>query len=230
MKILAVDTSGPVCGVAVSDGEKILAEATVMNSRTHSANLMPMVDRTLREAGLLLGEIDRLACVVGPGSFTGVRIGVATVKGLSMGSGIPCVAVDALEALALSAGDFSEVICPIQDARCGQVYSAAFLHGERMLPDEAIALEKFTDKILPLGDAFLFTGDGVPVYREKIHELMPGKAYFAPAHLAFLRPAAVAVLAEKMDNILDDLSLEAFYLRAPNAQMNKKLLEAMKYG
>ena len=86
MKILAVDTSGPVCGVAVADDQHILSEMTVLNKRTHSTNLMPMIEETLQSAGLELADMDRIAVVIGPGSFTGIRIGVSTVKGLAHGA------------------------------------------------------------------------------------------------------------------------------------------------
>ena len=104
MRLLTVDTSGPVCGVAVTEGERVLSEFTSQNRNTHSASLMPMIERCLESAGLTLEEMDALAVVTGPGSFTGVRIGVATVKALAHGSGKPCIGVDALEALAASAG------------------------------------------------------------------------------------------------------------------------------
>ena len=100
MNILAVDTSGPVAGIAILKDGCVTFEETVVNKLTHSANLMPMIDAALSRTGMTLKDMHRLAVVVGPGSFTGVRIGVSTVKGLSHGSGIPCVAVDALQAMA----------------------------------------------------------------------------------------------------------------------------------
>ena len=126
MKILAIDTSGPVCGVAVLTEAGIQAELMAKNKLTHSVNLLPMVNEALEMAGTSLEAMDRLAVVTGPGSFTGVRLGVSTVKGLAHGAQKPCVAIDALEATALNAGSFSGVVCPIQDARAGQVYGAAF--------------------------------------------------------------------------------------------------------
>jgi tRNA threonylcarbamoyl adenosine modification protein YeaZ len=104
---------------------------------------MPMVDASLFHAGCTLAEMDAVAVVTGPGSFTGVRIGVATARGLAHGSGKPCIGVNALEALSLSAGSFDGVICPIQDARAGQVYGAAFMRGDRLLPDAPMKLEDF---------------------------------------------------------------------------------------
>ena len=116
MITIAVDTSGPVCGVAVLKDDRITGEEMVLNRMTHSANLMPMIDRVLTESEIDLGKVDRIACVTGPGSFTGVRIGVSTVKGIAHGRNIECVAVDALEAMAAGAGHFDGVICPIQDS------------------------------------------------------------------------------------------------------------------
>ena len=227
MKLLVIDTSGPVCGTAVMEDEKVLCEYTAQNRNTHSANLMPMIEAALASAGKTAGEMDAIAAVTGPGSFTGVRIGVATAKGLAHGAGIPCIPVDALEALALSAGSFEGVICPIQDARAGQVYGAAFRGGERLTKDEPLKLEEYIEKILPLGDRFLFLGDGMPVHREKILALMGEKAVFAPGHLCYLRPSAAGMLALKSEARTDYLNLQATYLRPPNAQKNKKLLEAM---
>jgi len=226
MRLLVIDTSGPVCGVAVMEDEKVLCEYTVQNRNTHSANLMPMTEAALASAGLEVRDLDAVAAVTGPGSFTGVRIGVATAKGLAHGAGIPCIAVDALESLSLSAGGFDGVICPIQDARAGQVYGAAFREGERLLPDEPLKLEEYLEKILPLGGKFLFLGDGMPVHREKIREILGGRAVFAQAHLNYLRPSAAGLLALR-ETPTDYLNLQATYLRPPNAQKNRKLLEAM---
>ena len=227
MNLLVIDTSGPVCGVAVMEDERVLCEYTAQNRNTHSANLMPMAEAALQSAGKTIGEMDAVAAVTGPGSFTGVRIGVATAKGLAHGAGIPCIPVDALEALSLSAGGFDGVICPIQDARAGQVYGAVFRNGERLTADEPLKLEAFLEKILAFGERFLFLGDGAPVHREKILEILGEKAVFAPAHLNYLRPSAAGVLALRSEKRTDYLNLQATYLRPPNAQKNKKLLEAM---
>ena len=227
MRLLVIDTSGPVCGTAVLEDEKVLCEFTAQNRNTHSANLMPMTEAALAAAGKTIGEMDAVAAVTGPGSFTGVRIGVATAKGLAHGAGIPCIPVDALEALQFSAGGFDGIICPIQDARAGQVYGAAFRNGERLTADEPLKLEEFLEKILPAGDRFLFLGDGVPVHQQKIREILGEKAFFAPAHLNYLRPSAAGVLAMRSGVRTDYLNLQATYLRPPNAQKNRKLLEAM---
>ena len=221
MKILIIDTSGPVCGTAVMDEERVYSEFTAQNRNTHSANLMPMVENALHAAGAALSDLDAIAAVTGPGSFTGVRIGVATAKGLAHGAGLPCIPVDALEALSVSAGRFDGIICPIQDARAGQVSGAAFRNGERLTGDTPLKLEEFLETISALGDRFLFIGDGVPVHRERITETMGGNAFFADPHLGYLRPSAAGMIALRKGTETDYLHLQATYLRPPNAQKNK---------
>ncbi|MBQ3484973.1 MAG: tRNA (adenosine(37)-N6)-threonylcarbamoyltransferase complex dimerization subunit type 1 TsaB [Clostridia bacterium] len=222
----------------LSDGA-IVYEAATVNRMTHSVNLLPMIDTALQATGLTMMDMDRLACVTGPGSFTGVRIGVSTLKGLAHGAsrngddGKPCVAVDALEAMAAGAGEFGGVICPIQDARAGQVYGAAFSWGEqrpeRLMPDTPMKLEEYVDAIRSFGDRFLFVGDGMPVHREKLEKLLGEQAVFAQPQRAYLRPASVAYLASLETETTDYRSLMPMYLRAPNAALNKKLTEAARH-
>lgn len=234
MRILAIDTSGPVCGVAVMKDGAVVYEASAINRMTHSVNLLPMIDTACQSAGLTIAELDRIAVVSGPGSFTGVRIGVSTVKGLAHAHHTPCVAVDALEAMAAGAGEFAGIICPIQDARAGQVYGAAFSHGgkrpERLLPDAPMKLEEYVEAIQSIGDRFLFLGDGMPVHRAKLEKLLGDGAVFAQPQQAFLRPAAAAYLASLAEETVDYLALEPLYLRAPNAALNKKLTEGLANG
>lgn len=227
MKILVIDTSGPVCGTAVMDEDRVYSEFTAQNRNTHSASLMPMVEAALNAAGKEIGDLDAVAAVTGPGSFTGVRIGVATAKGLAHGAGLPCIPVDALEALSESAGAFDGIVCPIQDARAGQVYGAAFRQGERLTGDAPMKLEEYLDTVYALGDRFLFIGDGAPVHREAIAARLGAKAEFAPAFRSYLRPSAAGAIALRKGKSTDYLGLQATYLRPPNAQKNKKLLEAM---
>ena len=234
MKILAIDTSGPVCGVAVMKDGAIVYEASAVNRMTHSVNLLPMIDTACQSAGLTIAELDRIAVVSGPGSFTGVRIGVSTVKGLAHAHNTPCVAVDALEAMATGAGEFAGVICPIQDARAGQVYGAAFSAGDarpqRLMHDTPMKLEEYVEAIQSFGERFLFLGDGMPVHRTKLEKLLGDAAVFAKPQLAFLRPASAAYLAFLEENTVDYLALEPLYLRAPNAALNKKLTEGLANG
>lgn len=227
MIILAIDTSGPVCGVAVWADGRIRYEAAAINKLTHSESLMPMLDEALIRAGVDKKDLTHLAVTVGPGSFTGVRIGVTAVKALSHALNIPCIAVGALEATAAGLTESDKVVCPIQDARVMQVYGAAFQGGKRLLNDCVLKLDEFIAAISPLGEKFLFTGDGVITYRTKLEELLGERAHFADAQCTYLRPAAVAcVAAAHADEAVDYLSLQPMYLRAPQAERERAKKEA----
>lgn len=228
MILLCLDTSGPVAGVALMEDGVIRYEGMALNSFTHSQSIMPMVEEAYCRTGLSIQNTDYFAVTVGPGSFTGVRIGVSTIKGLAHAAGKPCIAVDALESMAAGVLPFDGIICPIQDARAGQVYGAAFAGKtlERLFKDEPIKLEEYLEKVSEFHQPMLFLGDGMPVHREKIATILGEQAQFANAHLAYLRPAAAAFLAwEKRKEAVDYLTLQPLYLRAPQAERQKNLRE-----
>ena len=227
MNLLAVDTSGPVAGVAVLRDGEVAYEGAAVNRLTHSVNLMPMIEEALGRAGLDVSDIDYYASVTGPGSFTGVRIGVSAVKGMAHGAGKPCIGVDALEALAMGVCATDALLCPIKDARAGQVYGAAFLPGlppVRVLDNMAEKLPAFIEKALEKaeGRKLMFLGDGVKTYRKAIEDMLGERALFAPAHMSYLRPASVAVLANlRKADAVDYLTLMPVYLRAPQAERER---------
>ena len=227
MILLALDTSGPVAGVAILEEGRIRYEAMAINKMTHSESIMPMVEEALARTALQKEQLTHLAVTVGPGSFTGVRIGVTAVKAMSHALGIPCIAVDALEATALGIDSPEEIICPIQDARVHQVYGAAFRGGRRLMEDCVVKLEEYLAALAALGDRYLFTGDGVLTYREQITEALGPRARFAAAHSLYLRPASVACLAARdIDQAVDYLTLQPLYLRAPQAVRERARREA----
>lgn len=228
MILLLIDTSGPVAGVALMEDGKVRYEAMCVNSFTHSQSMLPMVEEAYLHTGLSVDKTDYFACVTGPGSFTGVRIGVSTVKALAQAGNKPCIAVDALESMANGVRYFDGTICPIQDARAGQVYGAAFEGNtmERLLPDEPLILEEYLEKAGAFGKKMLFLGDGMPVHKEKIAAVLGEKAVFAPAQISYLRPAAAAELAwNRMEEAVSYLDLQPLYLRAPSAERQKNLKE-----
>ena len=168
MKILALDTSGPVAGAALMEDGVITHEVMASHGLTHSQTAMPMVDQCLSAANLTAKDIDLFAAVAGPGSFTGVRIGVCAVRALAHAWNKPAVSIDSLETLAMNGFGFNGIICPILDARRGQVYCAAFRFAEgklpvRILEDDAMALTEFLKK-LPENEKCLFLGDGLRVH------------------------------------------------------------------
>lgn len=231
MLILALESSAKAASAALCRDGALLAQTVQNNGLTHSRTLLPMVDGLLRGADLRLDQLDAVAVACGPGSFTGVRIGVTAVKALSHALGIPCVAVDALEATAAGLEAQDEIVCPIQDARVQQVYGAAFCNGKRLLDDCVLKLPEYLDKISPLGERFLFTGDGVAVYRQQIADCLGDRVRFAAAPCAYLRPAAVAALAARdADKAVDYLTLQPLYLRAPQAERERAAREAKQHG
>ena len=234
MKLLAIDTSGPVCGVAVLEDGHILYEGAAVNKLTHSVSLMPMVEEALNKCSTDISEIELYAAVVGPGSFTGVRIGVSAVKGMAHGAGKPCVAVDALEALAANVTAFDGVVCPILDARAQQVYGAIFKRGERLTEDTVEKLTLFLDRVEATGEDALFLGDGAPGFEAAIRERLGDKAHFAqPQHNGLRAGSACALAARRLEageTPLDYITLLPLYLRAPQAERERAAREGAKHG
>ena len=228
MKILMIDTSGPACGVAISRDGQIVCEMQLTSGRTHSQRVMPMVDQALELSEMQVGDIDLFGAVVGPGSFTGVRIGVSTVKALAHAADKPCIGIDALEALAANALGFGGVICPILDARAQQVYGAMFESGmppRRLMDDEAEKLGLFLNRVEATGRDALFMGDGVAAMRDAIAQRLGGRAHFAPAQHLGLRAASACALAQayagEEARMKDCMTLLPLYLRAPQAERER---------
>ena len=219
INILALDTSGPVCSVAVLAGDALRYEARAVNKLTHSRNLMPMVDEALAKAGVDLSELSHIAAVVGPGSFTGVRIGVAAAQGMSRGLHVSCISINALEAMACSLPPLDAVVCPIRDARADQVYGAAFHWQQRLKPDVAMKLDAFLEQVSLLGEHLFFLGDGAVAYQQRIVDALGNKAQIAPPHLIQPGAAAAATLAAgRLEQAVEPGQLMPLYQRAPQAE------------
>lgn len=219
MNILSVDTSGPSCSVALMRDGGLCYESRAVNRLTHSKNLMPMVEEALLRSDLKVTDIDLAACVVGPGSFTGVRIGVAMVQGLCRALQIKAVAVDALQMMADSVLAPGFCVSPIRDARANQVYGAIFKDSLRLSPNIAEKLPLFLDRIRALGQSCLFLGDGVPALKTQIEEGLGDKAWFAPPHLLLPGAGAAALYAfQNPDEAVPGAQLKPLYLRAPQAE------------
>lgn len=229
MKILAMDTSGPCASVAAQSGEALVFEAFQQTGRTHSQSLMPLVEQALEAAGWQATDLDLIAATVGPGSFTGVRIGVTTARALSQATGVPCVGINALEAMAANVAG-KGVVCAMQDARAGQVYAAAFegtWPPKRLLEDRACPLQAFVEQARTLADRLCFVGDGALRHRDWILETLGHAAGIAPPHLLPVRAGAVAALAAlRADQAGDYQTLTPYYLRLPQAERERLEREA----
>ena len=194
----ALDSSGIVASVAVVEDDTLLAEYTVNYKKTHSQTLLPMLDEIVKMTELELESVDAIAVAAGPGSFTGLRIGSATAKGLGLALKKPLVAVPTVDALAYNLYDAQGLICPIMDARRKQVYTGIYRFEEHQLmtlkEQWAAPIEELLEELNQRGEMVTFLGDGVPVFRELIAEKLQVPYSFAPAHVNKQRAAAVAAL------------------------------------
>ena len=200
MKLLAIDSSGLVASVAVIEEETLVAEYTMNYKKTHSQTLLPMLEEIKKSIDLDLSSIDAIAVAAGPGSFTGLRIGSATAKGLGLALDKPLISVPTVDALAYNLYDTDEdtIICPIMDARRKQVYTGmyCFLNHQMQVVKEqdAVALEELIKELNRMERPVIFLGDAVPVYKELIQENCKVPYSFAPAHLSRQRAGAVGML------------------------------------
>lgn len=201
MKILAIDSSGMTATVAVLEDDRLLAEYTIDYKKTHSQTLVPMLDEIRKMTKLDLASIDAVAVARGPGSFTGLRIGSATAKGIGLALNKPLIAVSTLEGLAMNAWGINGLICPIMDARREQVYTGIYSFKDggltTVLAECAIAVEELCETLDKMEGPVLFLGDGVPVYKETIDNRLKITHTYAPAHMSRQRAGALAVLAAK---------------------------------
>ena len=226
MKILALETSaGPASCAVVEDGV-VLASSYNHTANTHSQTLMPMIEGMLKQASLSLDNMDLLAVSAGPGSFTGVRIGAAAVKGMAFPANKPCAGVSTLAAIARGAEGvgFNGVVCAAMDARCRQVYTACFAVGDeglsRLTPDEAISTEELKQRLQRLGKPIMFMGDGAALCYAECKYTVP-QVQLAPEHLRFQHAVGVAAEAweyAKNGEVVNAEALQPLYLRLPQAE------------
>ena len=179
--LLLVDTATPTGSVAVSQGEKLLGEIVLSGPANHTDHLLGNIDELLRGVGLAIGDMDGFAVVLGPGSFTGLRVGVATIKGLALATGKPVVGISSLAALAWRLPFTAMPVCPLLDARKGEVYAALYQWTDEefspLLPPCVLPPDRWLER---LSNDVLFIGDGAQCYRGQIEERLGGRAHFAP--------------------------------------------------
>lgn len=229
MKVLALDTATRSCSVAVAIDGKPASEVSTLSNRTHSLHLMGMIRDALALAELGLKDIDGFAVTIGPGSFTGLRIGISTAKGLAFAAGKPCVGVSSLEALAFACLPWPDRICVLMDARKGAVYTAIFQESDGRLErigDERVVAPEI---ILRTIDApHLFVGDAVPLYEKQICAIVAQNARWTPRDRFFPKAATVAWLAR--DRLADATAdgvdlLVPRYIRQSDAELSIRAYE-----
>jgi len=197
MRILGIESSSLVASVAIVEDETTMAEYTVNFKKTHSQTLLPMIDEMVKLLEIDLSTVDAIAVSGGPGSFTGLRIGSATAKGLGLALHKPLIHVPTLDATAYNLYGTEALICPIMDARRNQVYTGIYrfresfeiVHGQ-----DAMDIDELMGILNSMREPVIFLGDGVPVFRSRIEETLTVRALFAPAHVNRQRASAVAAL------------------------------------
>lgn len=244
MKVLALDSSGLVASAALMEDDVLLAEYTTNDKKTHSQTLLPMLDEITGMVNLDLGTLDLIAVAAGPGSFTGLRIGAATVKGLGFALQCPVAAVPTVDALAWNLYGSSVLVCPMMDARRNQVYTGLYrfvkkeekggaYRMEIILPQCAVAVDELAAMLNERGEEVVFLGDGVPVYRERLEERLTCSYSYAPASCNRQRAAAVADLGLQMAREGKLVSADEFapeYLRMSQAERERKEAEEAAKG
>lgn len=236
MKILSVECSATPCSVTISENGKILASAFTNVKLTHSQTLMPMVEAVLRSSLLSINDIGAFAVSSGPGSFTGVRIGISAVKGMAQAKNLPCVSVSTLESMAQNYSDTECFVCAVMDARCNQVYNALFSNEngfcERLCDDRALAIDDLASEIVELankGKKIYIVGDGAEIFYKAVKETE--NVLLADEQRRFQNATGVSAVAELMFKNNDYISakeLQPKYLRLPQAERELKRKEEQK--
>lgn len=226
MKALAVDTSTDMCGIAVAGEDGLLGEYMLNDGRTHSQKLVPMMEELLDSLTLKPADIGVFAAITGPGSFTGLRIGAATVKAVAYAARKPVVGVTSLDALACTATPSEDIlVCPMLDARNNQVYTAVYKSRNGLMSNlsgyMAIHINELVKKLEENAAQVIFTGDGVPIHMDFLKIQMGDRCIFAPDFLLrnMAAPAAkIAVTKALRGETLDSFELVPFYLRRSQAE------------
>lgn len=227
MKILALESSALAVSVAVCEEEELVAQSFQRTGLTHSTTLMPMVEDLLKNSGLTLGEMDLIAVAAGPGSFTGLRIGVSAAKGLAWAADKPCVACSTLKSMAWQVVHLDGELCPVMDARRQQVYNARFKvhsgHPERLTEDRAISLAELIEEIKKSGETQILVGDGARLCYNVFQE-QDISVVLAPQHLLFQTAWGVArqgLELARMGKIITAEALVPNYHRLSQAERER---------
>ncbi len=223
MNILAIDTSQKTVGVALLEDELVRVETFVNREVNHTEILLPVIERTFRTAGMEIAQIDLFALTLGPGSFTGLRIGASTVKGFALATGKPVAGVSTLDALAQNGAGSDRLICPLLNAQKQQVYTAGYRARAdgRLEKTAEERVENVKDLLGGLREDALFLGDGAVDYAGVIREILGDEALFAPGHQHHVRAAAVGLLACRKyrgGDVLDLFRFTPSYLRLSEAE------------
>lgn len=227
MNILAIDTSSLVATIAIINEENLLGEYTINTPMTHSQKLMPIIDELMSNLDMSMKDIDLIAVSRGPGSFTGIRIGVATAKGLAHPTNIPVIGISSLEGLANNITYSKDLICPIMDARRNQVYTGVYKWEDyalkNVVEETPLTIDELMEILLQKKEKVVFLGDGLNRYKKDIEKTLGYRAVFAPKYVSMQRASSIGQLAlnkiKNEDNVLQNyLDISPVYLRKSEAE------------
>lgn len=229
MLFFGIDTCCMAATAALCDEERLIAETVINTKKTHSEKMLPQIDNMLSSAEIDIADIDCFCVACGPGSFTGVRIGVAMIKAFAQAADKPCVSVSTLNALAHNVSVFSGIICPILDARRNQVYNALFQGGnnlKRLCDDRALGVDELIEELKGYNQPVIFLGDGVLAYGDEIKSALGDMAVFAPVaqrlnSAASVCQAGMELYKEGKTVAYEDITPQ--YVRLSQAEREKKM-------
>lgn len=227
MKILAIDTTANTAACALVEDGRVKGVSTVDGILTHSETMLPMIDELLKRLAIAVSDLDAFAVAEGPGSFTGVRIGVSTIKGLAFSTNKPCIGVSSLAGLAFNLDGFDGLVVPVMDARRQQVYTAIYNEGNCVFEDALIPLSELADELAKYEFPIRLVGDGYQLAERYLtfDERISQRIKATPAALIPHNAASIALLAEKMaieKCFSTDLELHPLYLRDSQAERERK--------
>ncbi len=225
MLTLGIDSSGHTASCALVQDGVVLGEYSTNIGLTHSETLLPMVQELLKRTGKECEDLDLVAVSAGPGSFTGLRIGAATGKGISLAYHIPMAEVSTLQGLYQNVSESEMQVHPIMDARRHQVYTAAYQMGKAVGEEEAVSIEELVERLNVSGGKHLFLGDGVPVYRAYIEENMTAEYHFANAGNLLQRASSIALIGEQkyaLGACVESREFRLSYVRKPQAERERE--------
>lgn len=233
MIVLSIDSSSQVATCALLRDDCLISEYVINHKREHSVLIMNIVEMLLKDAGIDIDDVDGFVVSKGPGSFTGLRIGMATVKGLSFGSDKPYVSVSSLDALAYSLLTFDGIICPIMDALRDSVYTCLYKNEngnlKPLIDYSALDLDDLVSLLKEKGEKVIFTGDGIIKHKTYLQDNLPD-AIFAPNHLSLVRASSLGELGLKLlqEGKCDDANSAPLYLKKPQAERELEQRMALK--
>jgi len=231
MVILGIETSTKTCSIALIDGERIRDEISLHLGLSHSEKLIPLIDEILKRNTKAIKDIDGIAVSIGPGSFTGIRVGVSTARGFAQSLNIPLVGIPSLDALAFGVGTSGEVVCPMIDALRREIYTALYAGRKRLTPHQLIGIENWLERLKEKRETILFLGEAVDIYENLIKDFLKKKAKIVKKEKRYASAAKVAELGwEKLVSGEGKKYDEVFplYIRRPEAEVKWEEKERMR--